>query len=142
MAGKEGIDPTGTRVLFDTTAILTATPKLSLMANYDYGKDKISGLDVKWQGVAAYAKYQATETFALVPRIEWLDDSDGFMTGTSQKLKELTLTSEYKLGDFVGRLDVRHDFGDTPFFKNDKGELKKSQTTLTVGVVYGFGGKI
>src|SRR2546426_6714015 len=84
-------DTADKRYLWDGVVTFNATPTLSLMANYDYGKDRIAGVPVRWQGVAGYARWQATPSWALTPRFEWLDDGDGFMSGTSQTLKEVTL---------------------------------------------------
>ncbi len=52
MVGKETPGSDDTRHLFDTTLTVAATGKLSLMGNFDYGSEG----DVKWWGVAAYAK--------------------------------------------------------------------------------------
>jgi hypothetical protein len=131
------------RQLFDTTVTVTATPKLSLMANYDYGKDTVAGTGVSWTGVALYARYQATDYWAIIPRYEWLDDDDAFMTGTSQKVQEFTLTSEFAIAKaLITRLEYRRDFSNAAFFAAETGSAKKSQSTLTVGVLYVFGGKI
>src|SRR6266540_2432294 len=111
--------------------------------NYDYGKDTIAGTGVSWQGVALYARYQAKEYWALIPRYEWLDDDDAFMTGTRQKVQEFTLTSEFTVAKaLITRLEYRRDFSNSAFFPTDTGSAKKSQSTLTVGVLYVFGGKI
>ena len=59
IVGKEVKDG-DTRNLFDTTASLTVNDKVSLMANFDYGKEGA----VKWWGVAGYAKLQATPQWA------------------------------------------------------------------------------
>ena len=131
------------RQLFDTTVTVTATPKLSLMANYDYGKDTLAGTGVSWQGVALYARYQVNDYLAITPRYEWLNDDDAFMTGTSQKVQEFTLTSEFTIAKaLITRLEYRRDFSNAAFFSTDAGSAKKSQSTLTVGVLYVFGGKI
>src|SRR5207245_4942233 len=53
------------RFLTDTVLTVTPTEKVSLMANYDYGKDKVAGTDVKWQGIALYVRLQATRWWAL-----------------------------------------------------------------------------
>jgi hypothetical protein len=128
------------RFLFDTTLTFSPHPRLSLMANYDHGSDSVAGKDVTWQGVALYARLQATSTLALVPRFEYLDDGDAFMSGVSQKLKELTLTGEAKIaGGLLTRLEYRRDFSDTPFFNDSGGTLRKGRNTLMLGVVYAFG---
>jgi hypothetical protein len=144
MAGPEQAnDNDDIRHLFDTTLTLTATPKLSLMANYDHGSDTVAGTGVSWQGVALYAKYDVTGYWTVAPRYEWVDDKDAFMTGTRQTLQELTLTSELKIAkSLITRLEYRRDYSDAAFFPTDTGTKKTSQTTLTVGVLYAFGGKI
>ena len=126
------------RFLTDTVLTVTPTEKVSLMANYDYGKDKVAGTDVKWQGIALYARLQATPWWALTPRFEWFDDTDGFATGTAQKVKEFTITTEQKLrGNLLTRVEYRRDFSDQPFFTKN-GLPKKSQDNITVGLIYVF----
>jgi putative OmpL-like beta-barrel porin-2 len=126
------------RFLTDTTLTVNATDKVSLMANYDYGQDTVAGARVKWQGLALYTHLQATTYWALTPRFEWYDDRDGFTTGLAQKVKEITVTSEQKLGGkLLTRIEYRRDFSDQPFFAKD-GVAKKSQDNITVGLVYTF----
>ena len=139
MSGQETKDASDNRSLFDTTLTLALSPKLSLMSNFDYGKEG----DVKWWGVASYAKLQAKPNWALVGRYEYVDDSDGGFMTIGTKAQSVTLTSDHLIaGSLVMRLEYRTDFADEPIFAKDDGSQKKSQTTLTVGLVYGFGGKI
>jgi hypothetical protein len=139
MVGKETAGSDETRNLFDTTLTLAVSPKVSLMGNFDYGKEG----DVKWWGLAAYAKLQANPNWALVGRYEYLDDTDGGFMLLGTKGQTLTLTSDHLVaGGLKVRLEYRTDFADDPIFSKSDGSSKKSQTTLTVGVVYGFGGKI
>jgi hypothetical protein len=127
------------RLLADTVVTVAPTSRLSLMANLDYGKQG----DAKWLGVAGYARYQIDDRWAVSPRVEWLDDSDGFMTTTSQKLMDLTLTVEGKLaGGLLARLEVRRDFSDTDAFTKDDGTATKGQNGITLGLIYAFGGKL
>jgi hypothetical protein len=144
MTGPEQIDDDrDKRHLFDTTLTFAATPRLSLMANYDYGSDTVGGTRVSWQGIALYGRYEIVPGWTFAPRYEWLDDQDAFMTGTSQRLQEITLTSEVKIAKaLVTRLEYRRDSSDASFFPTDTGATKRSQTTLTLGVLYAFGGKI
>lgn len=143
-----GPEKTGTnkgyRQLYDTTLLLTPHPKASAYVNFDYGTEKNIGPGrQRWVGVAVAARYQATSIFALTPRVEWYNDADGFTTGTRQKVKEFTMTGEFKTGDaLVTRLEYRRDFSDTAFF--ERGSTPgghKSQTTLLVGLVAYFGPK-
>jgi hypothetical protein len=137
--GGEEVPDGDTRHLFDTTASWSATDRLSLMGNFDYGKEG----DVEWWGLAAYAKYQAKPEWALVGRYEYVDDTEGgfMLLGTTGQ--SVTVTSDHLVaGGLKARLEYRTDFADQPVFPTDDGVPKKSQTTLTVGLVYGFGGKI
>jgi Putative beta-barrel porin-2, OmpL-like. bbp2 len=145
MVGKEASVPAApapdnrdTRVLYDTVLTLAPTEKVNFMANFDYGKEG----NPKWWAISGYAKLVASPTVTFSPRVEYLDDTDGFMTLVSQKLTSFTWTSEVKLGgDLLTRLDLRYDHSDKEFFESDSG-LKKGQFTATLGVVYAFGGKI
>jgi hypothetical protein len=139
MVGKETIDSDENRNMFDTTLALTVSPKLSLMGNFDYGKEG----DVTWWGLAAYAKLQAKEDWAVVARYEYLDDTDGGFMLIGTKGQTFTLTSDHLIADSLkARFEYRTDFADDAIFAKNDGSSKKSQTTLTVGLVYGFGGKI
>jgi hypothetical protein len=145
MAGPEQKDDNDSwRTLFDTTLTLAPTSRLSLMANFDYGRDRIAGVPVQWLGIATYARIQATPKWALTPRFEWLDDGDAFMTGQSQRLRELTLTSDHKIaGELSARVEYRVDFSDRAFFASSGSPLKKkSQSTLAIGLTYAFAGKL
>jgi hypothetical protein len=135
MVGKEA-EELDTRHLLDTTLTLTATAKLSLMGNFDWGQEG----DLNWWGVAGYARLQATPSWAVAARYEYVDDTDGFMTiGT--KAQSITLTSDHTIaGTLKARLEYRTDFADEDIFEDDAGQAKGSQTTFTVGVVYSFGG--
>ena len=138
MAGKE-VEEGDTRHLFDTTASLSLSDKLTLMGNFDYGKEG----EVKWWGVAGYAKYQATPEWALVGRFEHVDDTEGgfMLLGTTGQ--SVTVTSDHTIaGALRARLEYRTDFADTELFPKDDGTFKTSQTSLTVGLVVAFGGKI
>lgn len=140
MAGPEQPDDTADwRQLADTVATYVVNPKLSLMANYDFGTDTLAGTRVHWDGIGGYAKYQATKYIAVSPRLEWYDDSSGFTTGTVQKLKEATATLELKPTDtLMWRIEYRTDFSDNAVFKTHGGDLKKTQSSIAFGFLYSF----
>src|SRR5215471_20152185 len=131
------------RHLFDTTVAYNVTPAVSLMANYDYGMDRVAGARVHWTGIAGYLRYQANKWLALSPRFEWYNDADGFTTGTPQTVKEFTMTSEQKIkGALLTRFEYRHDFSDRPFFiRQPFDPLVRAQSTLTMGISYAFSSK-
>jgi Putative beta-barrel porin-2, OmpL-like. bbp2 len=130
------------RHLSDTIVTYTVNKQVSVAANYDYAQDKVAGATVKWQGIAGYLRYQANDWFALSPRFEYFNDEDGFETGAVQKVKEATVTAEFKHKDgIIMRLEYRGDFSNTPFFTKKVAEAVKSQNTFTVGVIYAFSTK-
>jgi hypothetical protein len=134
MVGKEATD-LDTRHLLDTTLTVNATGKLSLMGNFDYGKEG----DVEWWGIAAYAKLQATPSWAVAARYEYLDDTKGGFMTFGTKAQTITVTSDHTIaGALKARLEYRTDFADEDIFEKDDGSFAGSQTTLTVGVVYSF----
>jgi hypothetical protein len=133
----------GLRHLYDTILMLTPHDKANFYINFDYGVDKnvLIG-ENRWVGIAGAARFALTDWFALAPRIEWFNDADGFSTGVVQKLKEFTMTSEFKMARGVfTRLEYRRDWSDKPFFDrgNNPGTYKNQETVLA-GFVAHFGG--
>jgi len=143
MAGPEQTDNDDDwRQLSDTIVTFTVSPMVSLMANYDYGHDTVAGTGVNWQGIAGYAKIQANKVVAITPRFEWYDDSDGFTTGTSQKLKEATVTLEAKATDnLLWRVEYRGDFSNEDVFKDHNGDFKDAQHSIGISMLYSFSAK-
>ncbi len=113
------------RNLSDTILTYAASPKLNLVANYDYG----SQADAHWQGIAGYLKYQATKVVAFAPRFEYYDDASGATTGVAQKLKDVTATLELKAADnLLWRVEYRGDLSNDAVFADDTGVLHKAST--------------
>lgn len=139
MFGPEAaVENPDNRYLFDTTLTVALTPKLSVMANFDYGTEG----PTSWMGVAAYAKLQATEKWALAGRMEYLDDTEGGFMLIGKTGQTYTITSDHQVaGDLKVRLEYRLDRVDDFFTKSD-GSTTSSQSGLNVGVVYVFKGKI
>ncbi len=142
MFGKEAPSTAAVRDvrnLFDTTLTYNLTPKVALQANLDYGKEG----DVKWWGIDGYAKYQATANWDLVGRYEYVDDSQGGFMGIGAKAQSLTLTSDHLIaGGLRTRFEYRLDHTSDNFFTKSDGSKTNNQSTLTVGLVYLFAGKI
>jgi len=128
------------RQVLDTVVTFSATDRLSLMANYDYGMDRISGARERYQGVAGYLRYAFSPRFAISSRVEWFTDPQGLATGLGQTLKEATLTSEFKVRQgMLLRAEYRTDWSDRPFFQKRSGVPAHSQTTGTLGMIYLLG---
>jgi hypothetical protein len=126
------------RSIYDTTLLLTPTNRLNAYLNFDYGWQNrpASGSD-HWIGFAGALRFQINNHLAISPRAEYFNDTNGFATGTRQKLHEVTVTGEYKVVDgFLARLEYRHDGSNVPFFNHglDAG-VSQTQSTVTLGLV-------
>jgi hypothetical protein len=128
------------RHLFDTLFTYKATDKATVLANFDYARDKVEGEDIDWYGVALYLNYVIDDNWAVTPRYEIFKDSDGFATGLPQTAQSFTLTAEYKIAGLITRYEWRTDFSDEPFFVNGE-DLEKSQSALIFGIIYTFSNK-
>jgi hypothetical protein len=72
-----------------------------------------------------------------------MSDRGALFSGTSQTIKEETMTFEYKVAEgFLFRNEWRTDLSNQRYFyTNTLGILKKQQNTATIGLVWWFGGK-
>jgi hypothetical protein len=132
------------RQVFDTNLVLNPNAKSSVYLNFDYGTDKVKFLPRQnWAGFEAAARFQATNRFAIAPRVGIFNDMDGFSTGAAQTLKEFTLTGEMKIHEGVlSRLEYRRDMSDKPYFDRGAGVMvAKNQSTLTLAFIAFFGPK-
>jgi len=156
MAGPEQANNDSTwRQLTDTVVTFSPTAKLSLMANYDYGRgDRIptSPNPVWWSGIAGYIKYAFNGKYAVATRYEYYDDHNGFTTGipatatapfvaTPQDLNEVTGTLERTISNhIISRFEFRRDMSNRPVFAKGVTPIS-DQNTLTAGFVYVFDSK-
>jgi hypothetical protein len=133
----------GIRHLYDTTVLVNATDNLSYYINFDYGRDKNIGSGAsQWTGIAGAARYGFKKKYAVAGRLELFDDIDGFATGTTQKVKEVTFTGEYKMASWLmTRLEFRNDWSDQRYFEKEGGRTSKSQPTILLGLVAFLGPK-
>ena len=94
------------------------TAALSLAVSYDWGRQlQRVGPDLNWHGIAAYLNFAFSGAWRVSLRAEYLNDADGFNTGTSQNLKEGTVTCGYSPSkSFELRLEARYDKSDRAAF--------------------------
>ncbi len=134
----------GTRNLYDTVLLLTPTPKANFYINFDYLHNSPKyGPGYQVYGLAGAARFQVAKKFYVAPRLEWMKDGSGNVTGASQNVKEFTLTGQYTIMNrLLGYLEFRHDWSDQPFFNrgNEIANWKK-QPTVLVGMVAIIGPK-
>jgi Putative beta-barrel porin-2, OmpL-like. bbp2 len=143
--------PDGKLHIFDTYATWNVTPKVTLAMEGDYEVSRMwaqagpgmSSAPKHVIGGAGYARYQWTPRMALAGRSEYFSDRGGLFSGTTQALKEFTGTYEFKVADgLLSRLEYRRDWTNVPFFLTNRvGVLSQNQDTLTVGLVWWYGGK-
>jgi hypothetical protein len=137
LTGPEQISNTrDNRSLADLVVTIKPVKPLSFILNYDNGNEKnaVATGNAKWSGVSVIAKYDFNDTYSLSVRGESFDDTDGFRTGTKQKLTEVTVTPEIRLnGGVVLRPEYRHDTSDQQSFDNG---TKKSQDTFALAAMY------
>lgn len=149
--GPENNDTThGWRNLIDTNLLLTPTARFNAYINYDYGQNRganatntgIGALD-HWQGIAAAGHAQVTSKLTATVRGEYFNDITGFNTGTPQKLKEVTLTSDYLIKPgLLLRGEYRHDNSNVNFFdKRQAPASVQSQSTFEIAIIAFFGPK-
>lgn len=134
----------GWRNLIDTTLLLTPSSVLNMYINYDYAQERnLDGSLSHYQGIAGAAHEQLTSHFALVQRVEYFNDPQGFSLGTAQTQNEFTLTGEYKwVEGLLTRVEYRRDHSDhNVFTRGNSPFANQNQNTLAVGVIGFFGPK-
>lgn len=137
--------PRGRLHVMDTYAALSVTDKLTLAGEFDHVINRVK-TNSPAQGItggAAYLKYQFAPRFYFGQRYVRFNDRAGLFSGTKQSLNDITSTFAFRPADgFETRLEYRRDFSSAPFFlTSDPGRLKKDQNTITLGLLWSFGGK-
>jgi len=140
--------------LSDTVLAYTPNAKLSLQANLDYDRQEEFGplnKPADYAGIAAYVKYQATPTVAVVGRYEYFNDHAGLATlnhlgspvfigsnTVGPHLNEFTGTVEKRVaGHLLTRLEYRHDGSNQDFFGSGKvANSVKDQSTVQAGLIF------
>jgi hypothetical protein len=148
LTGYFGKEPSydAQRDFLDFVGSYAITDALTVAVSYDWGKqEQVAGNDLKWDGVAAYLNYAINEQWRVSVRGEYVDDKDGFITGTPQKLKEGTLTFGYAPSKhFELRLEGRYDSSDkSTFLKSintgeESYEYGDNQTEIALQGVFKF----
>jgi len=137
--------PSGKLHIFDSYATWNATSKLTLAGEGDYVIERLytTSSPQHTDGGAGYVQYQLTPKIAFAGRSEYLSDHGGLYSGKTEASKEVTATFEYRFSaDFLMMEEWRTDWSNQPvFLTSTLGNLKKNQSTATVGLVWWFGGK-
>ena len=122
------------RSLLDLVATIKPVKPLSIILNYDNGKQDNSGApSVKWNGFSGTVKYDLNDTYSLSMRGESFDDKDGYEPAHPEADR-----SDGNAGNPAGQrpdraTEYRHDSSDKQSFDNG---TKKSQDTIALGAMY------
>jgi hypothetical protein len=135
--------PNGRFHVLDSYASWEVNNKLTLVAEADYviNRTESTAPPSRVIGGAAYAAWRFDPSWMLATRFEYMDDRHGFFSGTSQALKENTLTLTYQPAPgFQIRGEWRRDYSNQQFFFSDQpGRLISQQNTATLGLLWWFG---
>jgi hypothetical protein len=121
------------RTLVDVVATYNVTSALTLILNFDYDNQdnpEPGGKSVSWNGAAFYVNYAFSDQWRTSFRIEYVDDTDGFVSGVQQTFKEATLTVGY---DPVKNFELRAEFR---YDKAEQNVFLKSQPLTETGPGY------
>jgi Putative beta-barrel porin-2, OmpL-like. bbp2 len=136
---------TGKLQIFDTYANWQPTVSTTFVAEADYvsSQNPAPAPASSVAGGALYARRQLTAKTALGVRGEYLADRGGLFSGTTQNLKEATVTYDYRVNEgFLVRSEWRHDWSDQPFFLTSTPKVyETSQDTATLAVTWWWGTK-
>ena len=137
--------PNGKLQISDTYLSWQATKALILAAEADYVQERLYSYSTpqRVEGGALYAGYQISPQFAFAARAEYLADIGGLYSGTTQYLKEGTVTFDYRpIDGFLLRCEFRRDESNQHYFLgNTLGVLQLAQPTIGFGAVWWFGQK-
>ncbi len=139
------------------------TPKLTLWAQGDYGREDASTQmatatgnpslatdDAEWWAVGGWLTYDFTDKIGVALRGDFLKDEDGartskaptfapFPSNTGQDLTSVTLTLNLKpYTNFQVRPEVRWDHSNKDLFPHQGSSPRKDQYTAGLGVAYLF----
>jgi hypothetical protein len=141
------------RQTWDAVATYNPTAKLSLMANFDYGRgdrtptsgSPFFSTPVYWTGGAGYAKYALTANDYVAARYEYFEDHDGFTTATSipfLHFHEVTATYQRTLASYLlARFEYRRDMSQFPVYETRIGTANaflNHQDTVSLGLIFLF----
>lgn len=137
--------PRGRLHVIDTYAFWNPNEKVTLGGEFDYVVSRVQTNSSPQivVGGAGYFRYQLTPKVYFGQRYTLLNDRAGLFSGRAQNLNDTTSTLGYRPAEgFEARLEYRRDFSNVAYFlKRRAGELSNHQDTITLGLLWWFGGK-
>ena len=141
----ESHEPSGPVHIYDGQLTWTPANPLSfgLDANHTSGSTIAPGVASPGTltGLGLYGRV-SHKAMAGALRYEHLDDAGGLFGGVPQTMQEITATGEWKAPEgFLARLEFRRDWSDQAVFPTAAASPSRSQTTVTLGLVWWIGTK-
>jgi len=120
------------RQLYNSVVTVSTARWLSAYAEWLNGVQRLAGGgDESWYGAAGALRFSPHQRWSFSPRFGWFDDQAGFCSGTPQRLKEATLTAEYRPAKLlISRLEYRRDWSDRQFFHPGHALSRRQQSVL------------
>jgi hypothetical protein len=145
--GRSSSNTRGLRQLIDLVVTSDPLESLHLVANGDFGTERVRNLDnpldfdaKQWWGGMIAARYGFSDAFGIAARGEYFHDDDGLMTkvppGNTVDIVTGTLTLDYRPGkNLILRLDNRLDWSNHTIFQKGIRGLSGTLPSSTLGVV-------
>lgn len=131
------------KIVHDFIATFSANEQLAFSADWIIGSEDNAVTDLEssakskahWSALQVGLKYSPNAVFYLSPRFESYWDREGYTTGSSQTIKEATLTASWKLAPQLElRMEGRQDMSThKAFIKKD--EAVDNQATLSISTL-------
>jgi len=129
------------RGLLDVVGTCAVNTAVTVGMNADFADEQHSaagGGNATWMGLAGYLRVNLLDEFSVSLRAEQFEDKDGIRTGVVQKLREVTITPEYRPAEhLVLRGDLRLDSSDRDVFQKGSG-WSDSQPTVSLNFICAF----
>ncbi|MGH1467924.1 MAG: outer membrane beta-barrel protein [Bdellovibrionales bacterium] len=137
-----------TRTFHELIADYKVSPALEVATDVIYGR--LSHIDddtADWLAWEVLAKWSLGSSFYISPRYEIFYDKNGVtieLASTTkpslpQKIQSFTLTSGWKISEGLeARIEARQDRSSENIFVDGDSQTHKSQTTVTLGLMYSF----
>ncbi|HEY6844277.1 MAG TPA: porin [Thermoanaerobaculia bacterium] len=128
------------RLFGDWWASYKATPKLSVAASLDRGRQQLPLVSVaNWLGASLWGRYAIDDRHAFAARVDHFQDPDNAISGAAQSVGSATLTYEFHpASNLMVKTEARRDHSTAAIFAKSHGATARDETLLIVGVVATF----
>ncbi len=136
--GWDATDKLSFRTVFD----FGSESRVQDLLNDNTGTDTTTNQNAQWWGWTGYVRYQLTQQWGWVYRLEFFRDADYFRTnaantsaGITDSIWAMTFGTDYKFYDnLTGRLEYRLDRSDD----HDPFNAQANQSTIGAQLIYNF----